>query len=186
MQRREKVVQSIESVIQANIANPSFGVNQLAEEIGISVSYLREITWIEYDMSPRFLIETIRIETALNLLSLDHQNLCQISKQTGFNHPKTFRRTFQRRLDISPSECKENLMSCKDFSIIIDQLKETLWERFFVRRFWVLTVNPIRSIFIHYLSFIFPKIITRKTYAYYKSCHNCDRSLDFIQLFKRS
>ncbi len=101
--------------------------NYSANEIGISVSYLREMMWIEYNMSPRLLIETIRVENALELLALDYQNLCQICKQTGFNNPKTFRRVFQKRIGISPSEFKQNLSTCEDSSAEIYRLKGILW-----------------------------------------------------------
>ena len=127
MRIRENAIKYIEIVIQSNFTNPTFGVNQLADKIGISISYLREITWNKYDMSPRLLIETIRLEAATNLMLMDHLNFYQICKHTGFNHPKTFRRTFQRRLGLAPSECKKNLEIYKYPVNKIDHIKKILW-----------------------------------------------------------
>lgn len=97
----------IEKILQQNIPNLQFSVERLAEGMKLSVSHLREIVELEYGECPRSLIETARLKASLKLIASGSVNLYLICREVGFQHIRTFRRVFEKRLDMTPSECRK-------------------------------------------------------------------------------
>jgi methylphosphotriester-DNA--protein-cysteine methyltransferase len=98
----------LESVIRMNYREKNFNVDELARISRISLSHLREQVRLHYGFPPHFLIENIRLENSFYLLMLDF-DICDISIDVGFTNSQSYRRTFKRRLNISPTEFKELL-----------------------------------------------------------------------------
>ena len=92
---------TIERVILQNISNPNFGVSMLAEIVNTSPSYLREVVYHFFSMSPQKLIESIKLQRALFMIS-DGASLHIIKKKLGFTNSRTLRRIFNKRLNASP------------------------------------------------------------------------------------
>jgi AraC-like DNA-binding protein len=79
-----------------------FGVEQLAEELQVSPSYLREMVIIHFHMTPRRFIETARMELALDFLRTE-SCVYRVSRLSGYNCVRSFRRTFRIHIGMTPS-----------------------------------------------------------------------------------
>lgn len=77
----------------------------LANRLGVSNSYLREVVRMNCGTSLGALIETVRLVHALDLIVDGRgQALYDISRAVGYLSARTFREAFKRRLGMSPSE----------------------------------------------------------------------------------
>jgi len=123
-----KYIQNIETIIHENYSNPQFGVEMLAKLTGLSPPYLRETVYRCCQVGPQMLIENIRLEKALDLISQNNANLYDISKQAGFAYLKTFRRAIKRRLKMTPSELQTLFGQSTHSRDLLDKLRETLWQ----------------------------------------------------------
>ncbi len=123
------ITQNIETIIRNNYHNPRFGVKALAEKSGFSVTYLREMIYHHYQTSPQKLIENIRLEKALIMLSENHRNLYKLARQVGYQYPKTFRQALKRRLHITPSTLQALFRQADDAEKILNALRKKLWRR---------------------------------------------------------
>jgi len=61
----------------------------------------------EVGMGPGRYVEQVRLEAARNLLLDGQASVATTARLTGFGHPENLRRTFQKRLSVSPSELAE-------------------------------------------------------------------------------
>ena len=117
----------LESVIRMNYWDESFNVDQLSRISRISLSHLREQVRLHYGFSPHFLIENIRLEKSFYLLVQDF-DICDISIDVGFVNSQSYRRTFKRRLNISPTEFKELLNTDEENKLFkFNFFKNYLW-----------------------------------------------------------
>ena len=123
----QKKIDHIEEIIFRNISNYNFSVSLLAEQLQISTSHLREMVNEQFAMSPLRLIESIRLEKALQLLA-DGSSIDSARRQTGYTNPRTFRRTFKKRLSVTPSSCKQKLTTNPKQSKYLLKLTEKLWK----------------------------------------------------------
>ena len=118
--------EEIEKAVRASISDPRFSVERLAEAVGLSVSYLREIAESEYGTGPRWLIETIRIEEALKMLADGGGSVFSISRKVGYSNVRSFRKAFEKRVNMSPSECRDYLHKEKDEDTLFATLVKRL------------------------------------------------------------
>jgi AraC-like DNA-binding protein len=79
-----------------------FGVEQLAMELQVSPSYLREMVIIHFHTTPRRLIESARMELALKVLRIE-SCVYKVSQLSGYNCVRSFRRTFRIHIGMTPS-----------------------------------------------------------------------------------
>lgn len=114
--------------IAENCADPQFNVSALAEKLGRSASYLYEQAHSKYGMSIQQLIETVRLEQAIKLLSKDGSKIEVVRKQVGYQYAKTFRTAFKRRLKSTPQQYKDRLLRADGKGLEIKQLVIQLWE----------------------------------------------------------
>jgi AraC-like DNA-binding protein len=114
--------------IVSNYDNSLFGVNELAEQLRISQSYLRELTCMNFGMCPHKLIETIRLEKTIELLTQNAKQY-RIAKRVGYASTRSFRRAFQKRLGISPGIFKHMVLNNSyNKDNYIRQIKSELWQ----------------------------------------------------------
>ena len=126
--RKQIVLAEIEGKIRLNILDPQFSVATLVEEFDISRSYLHELICIKYNMNPHKLIETIRLDVALDLIGKNEVGMIQICKNSGYHNPKSLRSAFRKRLKMTPSECRKKLNASVEPHKEIEILKSTLWK----------------------------------------------------------
>ncbi len=117
----------LESVIRMNYRDENFNVDELSRISRVSRSHLREQVRLHYGFPPHFLIENIRLENSFYLLVQDF-DICDISIDVGFANSQSYRRTFKRRLNVSPTEFKELLNKNEENKLIkLNFFKNYLW-----------------------------------------------------------
>jgi AraC-like DNA-binding protein len=103
-------IDQIANAISNRYMDSLFGVTELAYELNMSESNLREIVCMNFGMSPQKLIETVRLEKTIKLISIDSKQY-SIAKIVGYASTRSFRRAFQKRIGMSPSKYKNILFN---------------------------------------------------------------------------
>ena len=99
----KKFVDRILEVIEREIGNDNFSVDQLVSEIGIARTKLFTKLKAITGQTPGDLIMTVRLKRAAYLLKNNPElNITEISDQVGFNIPKYFSRCFKERYHVTP------------------------------------------------------------------------------------
>ena len=112
--------------IASNYSNPQFNVNCLADKLGKSPSFLREVVYSAYGMGVHELIETIRLEQAIKWLGANGEIIDCTRIKAGYAYSKTFRAAFKKRLNLTPQECKHKLAQAEDKGVQMARLVKTL------------------------------------------------------------
>jgi len=95
-------------IVEENLSNTSFGVNELYVAMQMSKSnFYRKLKTIT-DMSPNELIRFIRLRKSTQLLIEPDLSVNEIAYEVGFNTPSYFTRCFKQQFGIAPSEYKEH------------------------------------------------------------------------------
>jgi AraC-like DNA-binding protein len=103
---RKEISDIIKGIIQVNFRDPNFCVGKLSTVLKICESHLRDIISKNLKMSPQHLIETIRLEKALEHLSRG-RSISEAMHCCGYSELRSFRNAFKKRLQISPSKFRE-------------------------------------------------------------------------------
>ena len=111
-----------------NYSNLQFNVNCLADKVGKSPSFLREVVYTAYGMGVHELIETIRLEQAIKLLGTNGEIIDFTRIKAGYAYSKTFRAAFKKRLHLTPQECKHKLAQAENRRAQMECLVKALWE----------------------------------------------------------
>jgi AraC-like DNA-binding protein len=98
----------IERFILENLENPNFDVHNLSRCFGFSVSGLFDFVYDIFGTTPYRLIETYRIDRAIDLIA-SGVKMKDVFKKCGYWRARTFRGAFKRRLGISPMEFKREI-----------------------------------------------------------------------------
>ncbi len=107
--------------------NHNFSIKLMSESLGISVTSLNEYLNFKFGKSPKKIVETLRLESALFFLENNH-SLFFICKKIGYSNTRTFRRIFKNRLLITPSEYK-GLIKNGECETIREKYIKILWNR---------------------------------------------------------
>lgn len=101
-------MERIKSIIEANMENENFGVDQLSDEAGMSRSQLhRKLKAITNQSTSEF-IRNFRLQRAAQLILQDAGSMAEIAYKVGFNSQAYFNKSFQELFGCSPSEYKRN------------------------------------------------------------------------------
>ncbi|MCL1934431.1 MAG: response regulator [Candidatus Azobacteroides sp.] len=104
----EKFVRKAVSIVEKNISNPDFLVEDLCKEMGMSRVYFYKKTLALTDKTPSQLIRFIRLKRAADLLEKSQLFVNEIAYQVGFNEPKYFRKYFKEEFGVTPNEYKKD------------------------------------------------------------------------------
>jgi TolB-like protein/AraC-like DNA-binding protein len=94
-------------IIEANLENEQFGVNELAREAGLSRSTLHRKLIKETGNSATDFITLKRLEKANKLLEQSDFTAAEIAYKTGFNSPSYFNKVFKKHYQISPGDLRK-------------------------------------------------------------------------------
>jgi DNA-binding response OmpR family regulator/anti-sigma regulatory factor (Ser/Thr protein kinase) len=100
----DALMERVMKVVNANLSNPDFNIDILAQEAGISRANLyRKIKEITGISSGKFL-RNIRMEQAARLLKAGQNDISQIAELVGYTDSSHFSTAFKTHFGISPSE----------------------------------------------------------------------------------
>ncbi len=101
-------------LIERRFRDQGFCVKEICGETGMSMSALHEFLSVKCGMTPHLLIETRRLIEALSLMRGDGLREGMIAGGCGFSNIRTFRRAFERRLGMPPTEAMVSLRDSAD------------------------------------------------------------------------
>ena len=99
-----KFAKRIVSIIEDNINNPNFSVEELGNLVAMSRVSLYKKVFTETGQTPVELIRSIRLKKAAQLLLKSKLNVSTIAYEVGFNNLSYFARVFKEEFGILPSE----------------------------------------------------------------------------------
>ncbi|SKD00753.1 Signal transduction histidine kinase [Chitinophaga ginsengisegetis] len=105
----EKFLKQALDIIEKQIDNPEFSVDEFSKEMYMSrVTLYRKIQSLT-GKSPLDFIRSIRLKRAIQLLDKSGMSISEVAYQVGFNDPKIFRKLFKEEFKTTPSEYLANL-----------------------------------------------------------------------------
>ena len=99
----EKAIQHALEVVEKNMANPGFSVEDLSQEMLLSRVGLYKKLIALTGKTPIEFIRHIRMQKAKQLLVNSKMNVAEVAYEVGFNDPKYFAKTFKKEFGILPS-----------------------------------------------------------------------------------
>ena len=103
-----KFINEFTAIVEANISNEDFSVDDIGKEIGISrVQLYRKVkALIGYNVNDYIL--TVRLQKAKFLLANEDLTISEVAFKVGFASQAYFSTVFKSKFSITPSEYKEN------------------------------------------------------------------------------
>lgn len=117
----DNLIKRVIGIIESNIANPSFGVETLSEEIGMSSTHLYRKLKSLTQLSANEIIRKYRIKKASLLLKNKEGNISEIMYDVGFSNLSYFSKCFKAEFGVTPKEYQQRM--CKGSVDISDQFK---------------------------------------------------------------
>ena len=97
----------INQIIEDNLDNEHFSVEELADKMGISRSMLHRKLIKETGKSATSLITEFRLARARKLLETDEITSSEIAYLVGFNSPSYFNKVFKRTYNIPSGDVRK-------------------------------------------------------------------------------
>ncbi len=105
---RDSFLRRLDAIINANIENEQFGVNQLAREMGMSRSNLHRMVKSYTGGSASAYICKVKLEKAVVLLSESSLTVSEVAFQCGFHSVSYFSRCFRDHFGYTPAESRNH------------------------------------------------------------------------------
>lgn len=105
----EEFLMKLNNVIENNIENSDFSINNLATEMGISSSGLFSKIKKISGVTPNKLIQSMRLKKAAELLSEGKYRVNEVCYIVGFNNPSYFTKCFQKQFGKLPKDFSANV-----------------------------------------------------------------------------
>ena len=109
----EKFLVVINQIIDDNIDNEQFSVEELAKAVGISRSMLHRKLIKLIGKSASELITEKRLSQAKRLLENDEATVSEIAYKVGYNSPSYFNKVFKKHYTVSPGELRKSNIESK-------------------------------------------------------------------------
>jgi len=109
--KNEEFIGKLSSLVKGNISDRDFGVNELAMQIGMSVSALYRKLKSLTGMTINEFVKTIRFNEAKKLLDSGVYNVSEVSIMIGFDDSKYFSTEFKKIFGKTPIETKRGSVS---------------------------------------------------------------------------
>lgn len=104
----EDFVQSIRKILEENIADPEFNVNQLSRLMDISSTQLYRKMKALTGYSPVEFIRTVKLQNAHNLLRQHNHTVKEVCYLTGFNNLSYFIKCFKDQFGLTPATFRDS------------------------------------------------------------------------------
>jgi len=109
MGRDERVLKEVIEIIESNIDNPDFSVEQLCKIAAISRPVLYRKIKEQTGMSIQIFILDIRLKRAAQLLKTKGLSVSEVMYKTGFSSPSYFNKAFKNKYHTSPIHYNESI-----------------------------------------------------------------------------
>lgn len=100
----ELLLERITKAVNENLGDSEFGVEQLAEAVGLSRVHLHRKMKALIGLAPRDFLKSVRLKRAAELLKQRNTNISQVGYSVGFSSPGQFSESFRKYYGCSPSE----------------------------------------------------------------------------------
>ena len=100
----EKFLVRIMELLEKNVSNEDFTVDEFAKQIGISRMQLHRKLHALTDQSASEFIRNFRLKRGMKLLSAKKGNISEIAYEVGFSNPSYFAECFKNLFGFSPSD----------------------------------------------------------------------------------
>ena len=105
----ELFIKKVLALIEANISNPNFSVEELSGEMCVSRYTLYKKILMMTGKTPNELVRSMRLKRAAQLLETGHLTISQICNKVGFKSQKYFVKSFKAEFNTIPSKYLELL-----------------------------------------------------------------------------
>ncbi len=103
----EEFIKKLNEVIQLNLNNPEFSMDDMADNLNMSRSnFYRKIKGV-LDLSPNEFLRLERLKKAAQLLKEGENRVNEICYMVGFNSPSYFAKCFQKQFGVLPKDFEE-------------------------------------------------------------------------------
>jgi ligand-binding sensor domain-containing protein/AraC-like DNA-binding protein len=99
----EVFLQKALKIVEENLSDPDFGVEELCYKICISRPQLYRKIQAVAGLSVTEFIKEVRLKRAAQLLKQKPENISEIAYSVGFNDPKYFSKCFKQKFGMSPA-----------------------------------------------------------------------------------
>jgi signal transduction histidine kinase/DNA-binding response OmpR family regulator len=99
----DRFLEKARQVVEANIDNPQFGVEQFAESMNLSRAQLFRKLKAIIGMSPNEFINDLRLQRAAEMIKAKTDTVSQIAYSVGFSEQSYFAKRFKKKFGVTPS-----------------------------------------------------------------------------------
>lgn len=103
----QSFIKRLTAIVDANLNNEKFGVNELAQELGLSRSMLHRRLIKSIGKSASEFITKKKLEHAKELLEKSDFTSAEIAYKSGFSSPSYFNKVFKKYYQITPNDFKK-------------------------------------------------------------------------------
>lgn len=103
----DRLPQRAKDILDASFGNPSFGIDQLASELGVHRSTLTRSFTKYYRLSPGSYLMQARMQAALGLLLGTNMTVAEVAQQAGFRDAGYFSRVVHEFYGDSPMKVRQ-------------------------------------------------------------------------------
>ena len=100
----ERLFQRINETLLAHLDDSEFGVQELADEVGISRVHLNRKMKDKFGLSPNVFIRAYRLKQAAYLLVHNKVNVSEVAYRVGFSTHSYFSSSFREYFGMSPKD----------------------------------------------------------------------------------
>lgn len=100
----QRLLKKALEIVEKNISDPLFGVEKMADEMGMSRANLHRKLKGSTGFSPSDFIRSVRLKRAADLLRHQADSVSQIGFTVGFEDQSYFSKSFKKQFGVSPSE----------------------------------------------------------------------------------
>ena len=98
------LLEQVLSIINHNLSNEYFSIEDLCHEIGISERSLQRKLKASTNRSPNQMIRSYRLHRAKDILINEDCNVSEVAERTGFSSPSYFSKCFRKEFGCLPTE----------------------------------------------------------------------------------
>jgi len=101
------IIEKLTRIVEENLDNPTFSLDQVYKELGVSRTHLHRIIKEQTQLSTTLYIRKIRLYKAKELLATTDRRIAEIADLIGIDSPQNFSKYFFEEFAVSPTEFRK-------------------------------------------------------------------------------